>query len=82
MVTGKKQALESALRILGIKYSKSDSENMLERTLKGAFSFPVSQTEWEIKRTIESLIKNACDPTESRKSLYYLKELVSYSSWD
>lgn len=82
MAFSEKQTLESALRILGIKFDNSDNEDKLKILLSDAIKYPLSENEWEIYRTIKVLLNERGNTSKSKKALSHLEELVSYSQWD
>lgn len=74
--------LESALKMLGIKYRKSISDEDLIKLLRKAVEFPASQNEMEIKEGIERLIKLNGEFDKAAEIIEHLKELINYSLWD
>lgn len=74
--------MESALQALGIKCVRSSTDSDLVKFLNDAILFPSSQNEWEISRTIKSIIETNVDPDKADDMINHLKELASYSEWD
>ncbi|MEM3192042.1 MAG: hypothetical protein QXP36_04415 [Conexivisphaerales archaeon] len=82
MRENKRELLESALQILKVEYSKSSSNDDLIKLLNSVITFPSSQNEWEIKKTIKSIIDMREDSDKRDDIIKHLKDLVSYSDWD
>ncbi len=78
----RKKVLKAALDILGISYEKSDNANALAKLLRDAIPHPASQNEFEISKTIKSLIGAGGNMEKADTLVRRLAIQVSYSVWD
>ena len=79
MKLDEKEILQSALEILGVKYSKADSDERLKELLINALNFwPKDEHFWEIDTIVRTLVNISNDSSKSKKLLSRLKELSYY----